>query len=117
MSSAVPCEPSLSSGHSGFPSPAALLTVCHHFSVVAQLASLVTSYPVAGELNVKSREKNATLSCVIWLSCPQIAKLLFSSLEKGRRMEDGSSSVSCKAEQFSKGFCERSAALSKQSRS
>lgn len=93
-SSGGPCEPSLSSGHCGFSSPVTLFTVCYHFSVIAQLASLVTSYPVAGELSVESREKNMTYSSfMIWLSCPQITKLF--SLEKGRRMEDRRSSDSC----------------------
>lgn len=60
MNSGIPYEISLSPGHCGFPSPVTLFMVCYHFSVVAQLASLVTSYPVAGELSVKSREKNTT---------------------------------------------------------
>lgn len=47
-----------------FPSPVILFTMCCCFSVGAQLAPLVTSYAVAGELSVKSGEKNKT-----WISC------------------------------------------------
>lgn len=55
-------EPSLSPPWAqGFPNP--VLPVCCHFPAVAQLPSWVTPSAAAGELSVKSREKNTT-----WLS-------------------------------------------------
>lgn len=75
-------------GHGGFPSPVTLLTVCYHSSVVAQLASLVTSYPVADELSVKSRGKEYNLNKLYDLVklSPDSKGLIFLP---GKREEDG----------------------------